>query len=279
MPKDNINIRYSDSKAEPAKPRGRPPKAKETPVKEDPLAQAKKEALEKARAILRENRKKEREAKKALQKQNRHTDEVILERAKRSHQLRLQQDEHKKRQQELEEQQKLLEEEAMRIAQEEMELEEPDSEPEPEEPEPEPENEESEPEPDIVKRVSKPGRKGRRVLVIDSSIFEDDSGVEIEYKRKPKRVVNKISTKPKPKATKRTRFVEPEYSEEEESEEEEEYQHYPQPVDPDVHNPGEYNTSDGTGHSNQVRKPPPIRRKVVSREEMLQDPLYGLIFN
>ena len=298
MPKENIRIRYTDT-ADTEKPKTAK-RGPGRPKKNSGMSDAQREALEKARAVLREKRKQEREARKQLKAQERKDDEVIMERARRSQALRKAKEDADKRMKELEEQRKLMEEEqkrideeAMRIAQEELDAEDRGASPPSVTPQYEEEEEEEGYEgnlgspTDIVKRVSKPGRKGRRVLVIDSSIFEDDEGVEVEYKRGPRR--RKPALKPKParkkKADKRTRFKEPEPEPEpetdyeEEEEEEEEYNPYPKVSydDEEDHEILQYQNEERPRVA-QAPKPPPVQRKVLTRDQMGTDPLYGMIF-
>ena len=328
-----MKTRYGDAELNPRSTKGQP-KRRGRPTKEESkrrqLTEAKQAALEKARAVLIEKRRKEREAKKRLKEQDNAVDQAILLQAQRGRELREQLAEKKRIQDEARkarEEQEAIEREAMEQAQAEYDAwlrstedaepaDEPVNEPQEEvvysqstdyetDYEDEDEDEEEEPadepadEPrrtryeqdaqDVVKRIGKPNQKGKRVLVIDSSIFEDEEEPEIEYKRKPKPTRTKRPPKvvkpvkePRRKADRRTRF-----SQQDEVYEYDTHEPVDEPDDDDYGN--EYDayrqdnrriTIDNKKSTSQpVHAPPPAIPQLSSRSELeLQDPLYSMIF-
>lgn len=281
-----------EQEAKPKKSVGRPKKE---------LSEAQKEALERGRIARAEKARKDREDKERLREQEKEVDRVILQRASKGQELRQKMAELKKQMEELEQS-----EPGTGI---------PDAPPavaqpsEPSAPAPsavapspgtvkevpddvqEPDQEEPEKEEiKVVRRIAGKG-KGKKVIMIDASIFEDDDEpVQV------KRVGGGRPRRPQPlresryKADRRTRFADDDIEEEEEEQEEyeEEYDDR-RPVRRPVRRQDDYyreqmrdmNTMNDTPHHHSNMAPPlaPLVKQVYTHQQLREEnPLYSMIF-
>ena len=294
-----------EQEAKPKKSVGRPKKE---------LSEAQKEALERGRLARAEKARKDREDKERLKEQEKEVDRVILQRASKGQELRQKMAELKKQMEELEGNQGSEPSVPLRhplqadgLSPEAPPIPEPVSAPVPipapsavapppgtvkEVPDDVQEPDQEEPEKEeikVVRRIAGKG-KGKKVIMIDASIFEDDDE-PVQVKR-----VGGRSRRPQPlresryKADRRTRFADDDIEEEEEDQEEydEEYDNR-RPVRRPVRRQDDFyreqmrdmNTMNDSPHHHSNMAPPlaPLVKQVYTHQQLREEnPLYSMIF-
>jgi|688.fasta_scaffold296158_2 hypothetical protein len=256
------------------------------------MTEAQRIGLEKARLTRLENARREKEEKARLKQQEKELDTQMIERAKRGIEARKKMEELKKQMEELSKEASSAEDggpqpEPVQKPEPKVEMKaepkvEPKVEPEPKALEAEPEAEEEQEEAEqeevkVVRRIVGKRRNGKKVILIDASIFEDDDE-PVDIKRIGGR--GKGMVEPRRRADRRTRFVdEPPMEEEYYDDDEDDYQPRRRPQ---VRN--ELTTMDNLNqsphhHSNPAPPLAPIQRQAISREQLRQEnPLFSMIF-
>jgi len=270
--------------------------SKKTTTKRE-MSEAQKEALERGRLLRMENAKKEKEAKARLKEQEKQLDNQMVEHAKRGIEARKKIEELKKQMEELAKEANMPEPVAT--------LPEPEPKPVPvqvatkSEPEPKPEpkpvpvatksaqnqeeededEEEEEEEVKVVRKIAGKRRNGKKVILIDASIFEDDDE-PVRVKRVGRRMVE-----PRRRADRRTRFVdEPAMEEEYYDDDDDDYEPQPRVMGRRNGFANELTNVDNLNqtphhHSNPAPPLAPIQRQAISREQLKQEnPLFSMIF-
>jgi len=279
----------------------------ETPIEETPteppktkskrkMTDAQKEALEKARLVLLEKKKREKEDRERLKQQEKEIDKVIMERASKGIELRMKMEQLKKDLELLQEEEKkelgaLREPLGNSVAstqsasggllfQDDVSTKQTTETHPPPPPDTTP-TEDSTPLQDdeikIVSRIQGKKKKGRKVILIDASVFENSSDEE----QQPKiHKIKKQMREPRRRADRRTRFErDPDlvYSDEEDDDYE--------PIRPPQQRRQEQpyimsdNVNENIRHFAPAPIPPNPHQQIVSHEQMrYENPLYSRIF-